>query len=96
MEERLVCTVGNENMEPTLMWGDQIACVKADLGKLSWHGGCIHLIIFTDGTKTIKRVIDQGDSILLKGDGANGMRQAIPKKYIKEIYRVVASARWYE
>lgn len=82
--EKYVFMVGDENMEPTLFRGDEVACIKTDFEQLKRYGGCIHYIIFTDGTKTIKRAIDQGDCVLIKGD-STGIKQDIPKTYIKEI-----------
>lgn len=95
MEKHLFFVGASANMEPTLLSGDEIACIKTDFEQLKYYGGCIHYIKFTDGTITIKRAIDQGDSVLIKAD-ATGIKQAIPKKYIKELYRVIASARLYE
>ena len=82
-------------MEPYLLGGDKIACVKADYETLKFYGGYIYYIELTDGQTAIRRVYDEGDSIKIKHDGGDGGSQMIPKKYVQAIYRVVASARTY-
>ena len=93
--EKYIFRVGSqENMEPLLMRGDEIACIKTDLETLKYYGGYIHYIEFTNGTTTVRRVYDEGEGIKIKCEDGS-MCQTIPKKYVQTIYRVVASARTY-
>ena len=94
--EKIIISVGsNANMEPMLMSGDKVACIKTDLETLKFYGGYIHYVELVNGLTAIRRVYDEGNSIKIKYDGGDGGSQMIPKKYVQAIYRVIASARTY-
>ena len=82
-----------DNMKPYLLSGDTISCVKVGFEKLKLFGGDFYWLELTDGQCIIKRVYDVGDS--LKVADCEGLSQLLPKKCVKAIYKVVASARWY-
>ena len=93
--EKLILRVGSHaHMEPTLIGGDEIACIKADLETLKYYVGYMHYIELKNGLTAIRRVEDIGESIKIKCDSGDNS-QTIPKNYVQAIYRVIASLRRY-
>lgn len=94
MEKFIFRVGGQEKMEPMLMSGDEIACIKTDFEALKYYGGYMYYIEYTNGLTTIRRVEDVGESIIIKCEDGSEC-QTIPKEYVQTIYRVIASARRY-
>lgn len=86
------CNVRGDSMHPTISSGDIIALKEIE----DFHvliSGDIYGIITTNGLRTIKRVEDHGNTLLLKADNPEYGSQVIDKKDIIKVFLVMGSIK---
>ncbi len=93
--EKIRARMGGDSMIPELKHGDYLSIEKMDYSKHMYWPGHIHVIELNDGQEVVRRLYDEGDNWRLKAENKEIPEQMIPKEIVKNIYRVVASARLY-
>lgn len=93
--EQIIITAKDESMTPYFFTGDKIACIKVGIDTLKWHGGEVYYIELKNGLTALRRVYEDGDKITIKVYKDDSYTQTLPKDYILDVYKVIASARVY-
>lgn len=89
------CNARGDSMAPTISNGDIIAIKEVRDPKDCLISGEIYAIVTTNDLRTIKRVIDNGDTITLVPDNKNYPTQTISKEMILKVYKVMGSAKMF-
>lgn len=88
------CTSKGNSMHPTISNGDAVALKRIyDFSMLINNE--IYGLVAKNGLRTIKRLIDQGDTFLLKADNPDYPEQVIKKEDVMYIYKVVGSMKMF-
>ena len=87
------CNATGNSMYPTISDGDKIAIKEVRDPKTCLINGDIYAIITTNDLRTIKRVIDNGDTITLVPDNKEVAEQTISKELILRVFRVLGSVK---
>lgn len=96
MYNQCTCWVNahGDSMHPTISSGDMVALKKLDDFRYLISGE-IYAIVTKNGLRTIKRVNDRGDNILLVPDNKKYTEQTIPKKELMAVFSVKACVKAY-
>lgn len=89
------CNARGDSMAPTISNGDIIAIKEVRNPKDCLISGEIYAIVTTNDLRTIKRVMDNGDTITLVPDNKNYPTQTISKDMILKVYKVMGSAKMF-
>lgn len=89
------CNARGDSMAPTISNGDIIAIKEVRDPKDCLISGEIYAIVTNNDLRTIKRVIDNGDTITLVPDNKNYPEQTISKEMILKVYKVMGSAKMF-
>ena len=88
------CNARGDSMAPTIANGDIIALKEiADPSFLA--NDEIYAVVTTNDMRTIKRVRDEGDSLLLIPDNKAYSDQRLPKTLIGKVYKVVGCMKMF-
>ena len=88
------CNARGDSMAPTIANGDIIALKEiADLSFLT--NDEIYAVVTTNDMRTIKRVRDEGDSLLLIPDNKAYSDQRLPKTLVDKVYKVVGCMKMF-
>lgn len=88
------CNARGDSMAPTIANGDIIALKEiADPSFLA--NDEIYAVVTTNDMRTIKRVRDEGDSLLLIPDNKAYSDQRLPKTLIDKVYKVVGCMKMF-
>lgn len=88
------CNARGDSMAPTIANGDIIALKEiADPSFLA--NDEIYAVVTTNDMRTIKRVRDEGDSLLLIPDNKAYSNQRLPKTLIDKVYKVVGCMKMF-
>lgn len=83
--------ITGRSMEPEYYAGDEVACLKIDEARfIQW--GRVHVLDTTQGV-VIKRIYDNGDSIICRSYNPEFPDFSIPKEDIRSFNLVVGSVR---
>lgn len=86
------CNVTGNSMYPTISSGDIIALKEIkDFSMLL--NDKIYAIVTTNDLRTVKRVEDRGDVIVLKPDNKDYNPQTIPRDKLSKVYQVIGSIK---
>ena len=86
------CNARGNSMYPTISSGDIIALKEVK----DFHvliSGEIYGVVTVNGLRTIKRVVDQGDTLLLKADNPEYSQQIIDKRDVLKVFLVMGSLK---
>lgn len=89
------CNARGDSMSPTISNGDVIAIKKVPNPKDCLISGEIYAIVTTNDLRTIKRVVDNGDTITLVPDNKDYPEQTISKEMILKVYKVMGSMKMF-
>ena len=89
------CNARGDSMAPTISNGDIIAIKEVHNPKDCLISGEIYALVTTNDLRTIKRVIDHGDTITLVPDNKSYPEQTISKELILKVYKVMGSAKMF-
>lgn len=87
------CNATGNSMYPTISDGDKIAIKEVPDPKSCLINGDIYAIVTTNDLRTIKRVIDNGDTITLVPDNKEFHQQTISKELILRVFKVLGSIK---
>lgn len=88
------CNVTGNSMHPTISSGDIIALKEIkDFSMLL--NDKIYAIVTTNDLRTVKRVEDRGDVIVLKPDNKDYNPQTIPRDKLSKVYQVIGSIKQF-
>jgi hypothetical protein len=89
------CNARGDSMAPTISNGDIIAIKEVRDPKDCLISGEIYAIVTTNDLRTIKRVMDNGDTITLVPDNKDYPVQTIRKDMILKVYKVMGCAKMF-
>lgn len=89
------CNGRGDSMSPTISNGDIIAIKEVMNPKDCLISGEIYAIVTTNNLRTIKRVVDNGDTITLVPDNKDYPTQTISKDMILKVFKVMGSVKMF-
>ena len=89
------CNARGDSMAPTISNGDVIALKEVRDPKSCLINNEIYAIVTTNDLRTIKRVKDNGDTIILIPDNKEYSEQTIQKEMLYKVYRVMGSIKMF-
>lgn len=86
------CNVTGNSMHPTIDGGDIIALKEVKDFSILLNDK-IYAIVTTNDLRTVKRIEDKGDTIILKPDNKEYNPQTIPKDKLSKVFQVIGSIK---
>ena len=86
------CNVTGNSMHPTIDGGDIIALKEIKDFSILLNDK-IYAIVTTNDLRTVKRIEDKGDMIVLKPDNKEYNPQTIPKDKLSKVFQVIGSIK---
>ncbi len=87
------CRATGDSMYPTICDGDIVAVKQVQDFSRSVISRDIYAIVLYNDLRAIKRLIDNGDSFILRSDNENYEDQVVPKTDVRCVYRVMATLK---
>jgi phage repressor protein C with HTH and peptisase S24 domain len=86
------CNVTGNSMSPTIEGGDIIALKEIEDFSILLNDK-IYAIVTTNDLRTVKRIEDKGEVIVLKPDNKEYTPQTIPRNKLSKVYQVIGSIK---
>ena len=87
------CKATGDSMYPTICDGDIVAVKQVQDFSRSVISRDIYAIVLYNDLRAIKRLIDRGDSFILRSDNDGYEDQVVPKTDVRCVYRVMATLK---
>ena len=89
------CRTHGNSMFPTIAGGDIIALKEVYDPQSCLINDEIYAVITTNNLRTIKRVRDNGDSLVLIPDNKDFSEQTISKKVVRRVFKVIGCVKMF-
>jgi len=89
------CRTHGNSMFPTIAGGDIIALKEVYDPQSCLINDEIYAIVTTNGLRTIKRVRDNGDSLVLIPDNKDFSEQTISKQVVRRVFQVIGCVKMF-